>query len=375
MIWKRLLGGACRATPHGMTPTSWRARLAQPLTSAVVLMVLSLGTLLADQSSPADTQNLQAVLRAQLQLSDSEFSALNQGRPIVKTLPSTASREMTTVGGVRIRGGAMMRFVNQFKTLEGFRTSQFVLQIGKFTDTPQLRDLDALTLDADDIESLRACRVAACDVQLAAADIIRFNREVDWRSPAAARDATALYKTILFAHLTRYRSGGTDQLVHYGDRDPGVRLATETEALLDAKPSWLDHAPAFQRHVRRYPADADANVEDFFYWSKEAFGFKPVIGLSHVSVYTDASTGQVIIVTTQIYASHYMDGSIGINALVPDHSPGGESAFYWVYLNRSRVGRLGGFVGALSRPIVQRRARSGLMKSLLQTKQRFEAAR
>lgn len=362
MVWKRLLRGACRG------------RLARASTSVVILVVLSCGVLLAGRSSPADTKNLQTVLRAQLQLSDSEFSALSQGRPIVKTLPSTANREMTTVGGVRIRSGAMTRFVNQFKTLEGFRTSQFMLQIRKFADTPQLSDLDTLTLDAEDIESLRACRVAACDVQLAAGDITRFNTEVDWGSPSAARAATALYKTILFDHLTRYRSGGTDQLVQYGDRDPGVRLATETEALLDAKPSLLDHAPAFQRHVRRYPADADASVEDFFYWSKEAFGFKPVIGLNHVSVYTDATTGKVIIVTTQIYASHYMDGSIGINALMPDDSPGGESAFYWVYLNRSRVGRLAGFVGTLSRPIVQRRARSGLMKSLLQTKQRFEAA-
>jgi hypothetical protein len=346
----------------------------------LILIVLSLGTLLAGQSTlagqsgQADTKNLQAVLRSQLQLSDTEWSSLTQGRPIVKTLSATMNREMTTVGGVRIRGAAMMRFVNQFKTLEGFRTSQFMLQIRKFGDSPQLSDLDTLTLEADDIESLRACRVAACDVQLAADDIRRFNTEVDWQSPAAARDAAALYKTILFAHLTRYRSGGTGQLVQYQDRETGVRLATETAALLDAKPSLLDHSPAFQRHVRSYPAGAGANVEDFFYWSKEAFGFKPVIGLNHVSVYTDAGTGNVIIVTTQIYASHYMDGSVGINALMPDRSSTGETAFYWVYLNRSRVGRLGGFLGTLSRPIVQRRARSGLMKSLLQTKQRFEAA-
>lgn len=375
MVWKRPPRGACRSAARRLLPpTSSRAGLARASMSVVALLLLSLGVVLTGQSSPADSQNLQGVLRAQLQLSDSELAALNQGRPIVKTLSSTANREMTTVGGVRIHSGAMTRFVNQFKTLEGFRTSQFMLQIRKFADTPQLSDLDTLTLEPEDIESLRTCRVAACDVQLAAGDITRFNKEVDWRSPTAAQQATALYKTILFAHLTRYRNGGTDHLVHYGDRDPGVRLETETEALLDAKPSPLDHVPAFQRHVRRYPAGTDASVEDFFYWSKEAFGFKPVIGLNHVSVYTETSTGKVIIVTTQIYASHYMDGSIGINALIPDRSAGSKPAFYWVYLNRSRVGRLGGFLGTLSRPIVQRRARSGLMKSLVQTKQRFEAA-
>ena len=55
--------------------------------------------------------------------------------------------------------------------------------------------------------------------------------------------------------------------------------------------------------------------------------------------------------------------------------PREQPAFYWVYMNRSRVGRLAGLIGSMSRPIVQRRARSGLMKSLTQTKQRFEAAR
>jgi hypothetical protein len=348
-------------------------RVARRATRAA-LILFSVAVLLAGGSSEADTRNLQAVLRSQLQLSDSELSALSQGRPIVKTLPATMNREMTTAGGVRIRSGAMRRFVNEFKTLEGFRTSQFVLQIGKFQQSPQLSDLDALTVDADEIASLRACRVGACDVQLTADDIRRFNAEVNWRSPTAARDATALYKAVLFAHLTAYRLGGRGRLPHYQDKETAVRLAAETEALLEARPSLLDHAPVFQQYLQRYPAGAGENVEDFFYWSKEAFGFKPVVGLNHVSVYADDATGNVMIVTTQIYASHYIEGSVAINALMPDPS-GDGSAFYWVYLNRSRVGRLGGFLGTLSRPIVQRRARSGLMKSLMQTRQRFEAGR
>jgi hypothetical protein len=81
-----------------------------------------------------------------------------------------------------------------------------------------------------------------------------------------------------------------------------------------------------------------------------------------------------MIATTQIYASHYIDGSVAVNALIP--SATGEGAdFYWLYLNRSRVGRLGGLLGTLSRPIMQRRARAGLTKSLVQTKQRLEATR
>jgi hypothetical protein len=211
-------------------------------------------------------------------------------------------------------------------------------------------------------------------VRLSAGDIRRFNAEVDWQSSTAATHATALYKTVLFAHLTAYRAGGRGRLVHYQDQGRPVQLTSETDALFDARPSLLDRTPAFQDYLRRYPAGALSNTEDFFYWSKEAFGFKPVIGLNHVSVYTDEGRGDVMIATTQIYASHYIDGSVAVNALIPESTSDG-TGFYWLYLNRSRVGRLGGLLGALSRPIVQRRARAGLMNSLAQTKQRLEASR
>jgi hypothetical protein len=339
-----------------------------------VLVLLSVATLLPSAPHQVETTNLQAFLRSQLHVSDSELSALNQGRPVVKTLPATMNREMTTAGGVRIRGAAIVRFVNEFKTLAGFRASEFVLQIGKFGREPQLSDLDPLTLDAADIDALRTCRVAACNVQLAASDIRRFNTEVNWQSSVAGNDATALYKAVLFAHLTEYRAGGNERLVLYHDRETPVRLTTETNALLDARPSLLDRTPTFQDYIRRYPTGALANTEDFFYWSKEGFGFKPVIGLNHVSVYTDGGSGDVTIATMQIYASHYIDGSVAVSALI--RNPTDEASdFYWLYLNRSRAGRLGGLLGTLSRPIVQRRARAGLTTVLSQAKQRLESGR
>ena len=347
-------------------------RIARAAPGTVVAVLLGVVCLAAVREGPVDVGDPRTVLREQLQLSDADLSALVQGRAIAKTLTSSAPREMTTAGGVRIRGSAMARFVNQFKTLEGFRTSQFVLQIEKFGQEPHVRDLDKLTLDPEDLESLRTCRVGACDVQLSADDIQRFSL-VNWKSPNAARDAASLYRTILFEHLVRYRATGTKGLVHYQDREPGVSLAHETQSLLDARPSLLDHATGLREHIRQYPSHPDPHTEDFFYWSKEVFGFKPVVGLNHVGVHTDPTSGRVTILTVQIYASHYIEGSLGINALMPDRGSK-EPAFYWAYVNRARVGRLGGLLGTIARPVVQHRARSGLMKSLVQTKQRFEAA-
>jgi hypothetical protein len=345
------------------------------------IMALSLGLLAATVAATTVTgadvggEALRATLRKQLSLSDSELVSLAHGRPIVKTLPSAMGREMNTAGGVRIQSAAMARFVNQFKTLEGFKTSQFIKQIQKFSDPPKLSDLDALVLEQEDLDALRTCRVGECDVQLAAEDIKRFGAEVNWRAPDAAKTAASLYKAVLFAHLDKYRAGGMDQLLAYQDREATVKLAKEAEGILAATPSILEHAPAFKHHIRRYPSGAGANMENFFYWSKETFGFKPVVGLNHVSVYTDPDTGNVLIATTQIYASHYLDGSLGIHALLPDSMSANEPGFYWLYTNRTRIGRLGGLLGTIARPIAQRRARAGLMKSMQQTKQRFEAVR
>jgi hypothetical protein len=336
------------------------------------LLALAGGPASVIGQAPTESASLQAFAKQQLELSNSEATSLSEGRPIVKTLEATVKREMTTAGGIRIDGASMAKFVEQFKTLEGFRTSQFILQVSKFSEQPKLADLDALVLDAADLDSLRKCRVGSCDVQLSAEDIRRFSTDVQWQLPSATAQATALYKSILFRHLSDYRAGGGSRLVAYHDQEQPMVLATETAALLDARPSLLDHAPALQDYIRRFPAVTLPNTYDFYYWSKEAFGFKPVVGLNHVSVHSTTGRGDVLIVTTQIYASHYIEGSVAVNAVMPDPR-GGKPGFLWLYMNRSRVGRLAGLIGTLSRPIMQRKARAGLTKSLQQTKQRLEA--
>lgn len=320
----------------------------------------------------ASLLNPLAFAKAQFHLSDVEVATLHRGETVSKTLASTVKREVATAGGVRIHGSAA-QFIARYRTLDGFRTSSFVLQIGKFSDTPRLEDLDSLTVDNDDIEALRKCSVASCRLRLPADDIRRANRDVDWKSPGAAVQAAALYKTLLLEHVIAYRAGGRATLTQYDDGGSSLRLADETAELFGVSPSLLDGAPAFCDYLRQYPHLSLAKTEDFFYWSKEVFGFKPVVGLNHVSIFTTGPESDAIIVTTQIYASHYMDGSIAITALMAD--PEDSHGFYWLYLNRSRIDRLSGLMGLISRPIVQSKARAGLAKSLLQTKQRTEAGK
>jgi hypothetical protein len=277
---------------------------------------------------------------------------------------------LTTAGAILIQGSSK-RFVEQYRTLEGFRRSSFVLQIARFSDPPRLADFDTLTVEPADLKALRTCQVGACDVRLSAADITRVNAEINWRAPDADQQAASLFKRLLMEHLVEYRASGIERLIRYEDDVPGVRLTGETKALLAQQPSPLDAAPDLRTHLLSYPQAPPPLTEHFFYWSKEVFGFQPVVGLNHVAVHTTAS--RVFIVTTQIYASHYMDGQTAVTAILPEGR--GTERFYWLYFNRARIDRLGGLLGSIARPIVQQRTRSGLARTLVDTKARLEGSR
>ncbi len=308
----------------------------------------------------------QAFLHSTLRLSSGEVSNIERGRAVVKTLPNADRREVITAGAIKVQA-ASSTFVAQFRTLEGFRTSQFVKQVERFGSPPAEADLESLVLDPDDLSDLRSCRTGSCGIRLAAADIALV-AGIDWRAADASARAAATYRAILFRYLSDFRAGGLARLPIYHDQQEPLALGDEVRTLLTLS-SPLDRAPALREHLLAFPVGNQAETESFFYWSKEAFGFKPVIGLYHVSIHTSAAR-EVFILTTQIYASHYMDGQVSLSVVMPAGAAG--DGFYWLYFNRARIGRLDSFVGTLSRSIVQRRTRNGLSRSLTQTRERME---
>ena len=128
------------------------------------------------------------VLRTQLQFSNSELSALTRGQPVVKTLP--ADHQSGDDHGRR-RAHPQRRHVAFRRPVQRrSRDSRPASSCCRFTNSATRRswgELDALIVDAEDVESLRECRVGACDVQLAADDIGRLQADVNWRSPTAVR--------------------------------------------------------------------------------------------------------------------------------------------------------------------------------------------
>ena len=88
----------------------------------------------------------------------------------------------------------------------------------------------------------------------------------------------------------------------------------------------------------------------YVYWSIEDFGRKQVIRVTHVVIVRPGMAGlpDVLVGSTQIYASHYIDAALAVTTL--EH--GAEDAAFLGYLYRAQVDVLG---NVLARGIVMRR--------------------
>ena len=310
-------------------------------------------------------------MRTTIGLSERDLAALDRGHVITRALGADESREIALAGAVRIEH-RREALTSRLRDLVSFKRSPLVLQMGRFSEPPRPEDLATLALDSGDIDGLEHCRVGDCNVRLPAAVIQQLQSEVDWKRHQSAAHVTALMRRWLLEYLEAYRRAGNEAMVEYADRGHPVLLAEETRALLEGSPYLSTQTPELRRYLLEYPRGRLPAGEDAFYWSLEKFGFKPVLSMTHVTLYPlPGSGGDLVMTSKQLYASHYFDASLGITAVLG--LDGERPAFYLLYLNRSRVDRLGRTFGGLMRMIVNRRTRDGLEKQLAAIKRNVEA--
>ena len=314
-----------------------------------------------------------AFLSRSLGFTSAELATVDAGAILVD-LPKTAeTREVAAVAIARV-DVPLEFFLEKFRDIANFKKSKNVLQIGKFGNPPILADLDGLSVDPADIESLKRCRVKSCDFKMSAKYIEKFRTEVDWTSPSYRDRATQLVHQMLLVQLQDYLKGGNAALVKYEDKASALGLADEMRSLLKPTPYMYGYSPRFQKHLEEFPltpAGDAADFEDFVYWSKEEFGMKPVISLTHVTIHRRGPGGSnVIIASKGIYASHYFESSLGLTSLVGN---AGSPTRYVVYVNRSRTDALRGMFGGMKRTLIGGRLRDGAKKNMEMMRARLEA--
>ncbi|HUS11104.1 MAG TPA: hypothetical protein VMZ30_11620 [Pyrinomonadaceae bacterium] len=248
-----------------------------------------------------------------------------------------------------------------------------ILEIGRFSDTPTLADLQTLTFEERDIEDLKQCVVGDCKLKLSRMMIERLHKEVDWEASDYRVQATQLLKRMLSDYVTDYLARGDAALIEYSDKSTAVRLADEQRALLAASNYIGRQLPDVPQHLKSFAQPEMLLMENAVVWSKIKFGLKPVIAINHIRIYKrERGTGpQVLIASKQIYANHYFDSSLALTAFV--NLPGANPASYLIYENRSRADGLQGAFGKIKRGIVEGKAVNSLKTILESSKANLNA--
>jgi hypothetical protein len=236
------------------------------------------------------------------------------------------------------------------------KRSRFVLAVGRFSDPPRLSDLNDLALDDRDLDSIRRCRPGACALKLSAAEIAALNAVVV-RDGAAWRDGVQQeFRRLLVERVSRYRTAGLDEAPVPADRAGAGAIHPQRafSAIIEASP-YLRRMPDLATWLMHYPR-VDTNVESFYYWSKEHYGEgKPVISVTHVGIVRASADPQltaVLVAGKQIFATHYIEGGLGLTMTVRDATTG---TAYLAYVNRSQVDFLRGWFGGFMRGMLEDR--------------------
>ena len=281
--------------------------------------------------------------------------ATDSGQPVVKLLPAQDKQEVAVCGLVYVRV-LPETFLRSFRESMVRKSDSAILEIGKFSSAPTIDDLQSLTLEPRDIDDLRECVAGNCKVKLSAGMIERFQNEIDRAAPNYHSQVTLLFKNILLDYVRDYLRQGDAALIEYNDKSKGIRLADETQSLIDASPFSQSIPSDLPPDSKRLSESGLSVVENALVWSKIKFGLKPVIAINHIVVYKqEQTTGpQVLVVSKQIYANHYFDASLAVTAF--GNNPNESSESYLFYENRSRVDGLTGLFGKLTRGVIEDQA-------------------
>ena len=343
-----------------------RSASGRPLTIAFGVAVVIIATAWPGSTAsrpPAAALDITRFLTADVGFSAAELKRLERGEVVAKGLRADdASVAIVTAALMAIPSEF---FLARFRQIEQFKKSAEVQQIGRLGGSPGARELEGLTLETSELKDARRCRVGDCAFKLDAAGINRLTATRDDQTAIAA----------LRAHLAEYAAAylqkGNAALMEYNDRSRPLAMTDQIQRILADSPYLQRDWPALYAGIGVFAGTLAPGLEHFVYWSKEKVGPRPVVSLTH-AIISPPRDGVAVVATKQLYASHYTTGSLGLTVLADRSGDNGPRTFV-VYINRTRVDVFDGVLGALKRPIVRSRARSGAERMLTGLRARLES--
>ena len=323
---------------------------------------LAVGPRALEPPSPRD------LLRRIATLTDREWASIERGEAMAKVLP-TDSREIAIVGTVRIAADRN-RLIERYRDVENLKRSAIVLETARFGPVPQASDFTRARFEDHSLD-LRACRPGDCPVRLTEADIERFHREVNWRAADWRDRSASVWRDVLAAHAAAYRIRGREGLPVYANKREPLSVASELSVLTKQYRFVADYSPELVAYVQEFGPVAPPGSEQTMYWTKEDFGIRPVLRISHQVIHTVPQRDAVIVITNQVYADHYLDAAVTLTLTV-NAGDSDRGHFYMISVNRARTRSLSGVMRSIVRSVVQGRSRDAMRKILTATKTGLE---
>jgi hypothetical protein len=316
------------------------------LVTVVVLLTLAAIQTAARQVRPTDPERM---LTERFGFSSSDVSLARGGQAVAKVLPTNDSSDVGVLAAVRINGQAS-RLVTWLRDVANFRKAAELGLSRRLSDPPQIGDFADLSLGAEELAAIRACKPGRCDLLLGDNAIARFHAEVDWTTPDAARRANLTMRQLMLTYADAYRKGGDQALgsVH-DEKNPRARADDFHQALWQSKDLYAI-APALTAYLEQFPNAQPPGSEQFLYWGKGGAGPDASISLHQVIIYT-APGGEIFVADKQLFASRYLDAGLVIISLAV--SPDGQS-FYAFAGARARSRELQGTAARLLRGRVEK---------------------
>ena len=306
-------------------------------------------------------------------LASSDVSRLDTGAVVTHVTNGQSPNELFVVAAVKIRA-PRQRVTDFYGQMIAYVDGSVTLAFGRFGSPPSIADVKDLAFDRRDVDDMKSCRPGRCDVRLGGAGLDKLRSAIDWSATDYVERVNAFARKAAVDYVAAYQSRGDAALFTYNDRAEAVSLKEQWLGILGNSPLFHQYAPELKTYLEQFPRGSLPGVRNVFYWSKEDYGFKPVINIVHGVIYAPtAQSDRTIVVQKQLYASHYLDGSLAVATLL-DTEDSGKPATYLLYANRLRGDMLKGGFGGLKRNAALSQARKAAEQTLGTIKQAVEAA-
>src|SRR3984893_16930559 len=139
-------------------------------------------------------------------LSEDQIGAIRSGKAVAKVIESTTPDEVFVFGSVYVEASPES-YLKLASDVDALRKLPGYLAIQSFSDPPQLSDLEGFTLEKQDIDELKNCKVENCEVQLPTEEMEDIKQSIDGPAPDVANRMNHLARQMAFQALLNYMNG------------------------------------------------------------------------------------------------------------------------------------------------------------------------